>query len=147
MNLKNLDLKLVARVTKSGDILLKVQDDQVADKLVVALDAAIGRMARIKKPSRTSTVLILDLAEWHSANDVEAAVVNVVPELLERRYQLELTQVEIGLGALMTNFRPQSGCQSLEGWTSTGADAESSCWRLRPGRATAVRRAATLLAI
>lgn len=77
----DLDLKPEARVTKTGGILLKVKDDLEADRLMVALNSAIGQMASVSKPSRTTPILILDLAVWHSSQDVEEAVVAAVPDL------------------------------------------------------------------
>ncbi|KAE9522339.1 hypothetical protein AGLY_017263, partial [Aphis glycines] len=81
VQINDLDLKPEARVTKSGGILLKVKDDQEADRLMVALNSAIGQMASVSKPSRTTPILILDLAEWHNSQDVEEAVAAAVPDL------------------------------------------------------------------
>lgn len=85
VQLKELDLKPITRVTKSGAILLKVQDDKEADKLASALNAAVRQIALIKKPSGTTPILILDLAVWHSTEDVESAVRSAVPELLRTK--------------------------------------------------------------
>lgn len=81
VKVNDLDLKPEALVTKSGGILLRVKDDLEADRLMVALNSATSQMASVRKPSRTTPILILNLAEWHSSQDVEEAVVAAVPEL------------------------------------------------------------------
>jgi len=81
INVKDFDVKPEARITKSGSILLKVKDEQEAERLMVALNSAVSQMASVRKPCRTTPILILDLAEWHNLQDVSEAVTAAVPEL------------------------------------------------------------------
>lgn len=81
VKVKDLDVEPEARVTKSGSILLKVKDEQEAERLMDALNSAVGQMASVRKSCRTTPILILDLAEWHSPQDVSEAIAAAVPEL------------------------------------------------------------------
>jgi len=53
-----------SRRTKSGAILLEVREKEAADRLADCIRASLGGKATISRPSRTTKVLVVNIADW-----------------------------------------------------------------------------------
>jgi len=53
-----------SRRTKSGTILLEVKEKEAADRLTDCIRASLGGKATISRPSRTTKVLVVNIADW-----------------------------------------------------------------------------------
>jgi len=73
VNLGDMDVDVLrTRRTKTGAILVEVQDKNKADLLAERLKAAVGDQASVSRPMRLTKVLVVNVADWLE----EDAVVN-----------------------------------------------------------------------
>lgn len=75
-NLEELGVEVCgARKARSGAILLEVKGGaEHADKLAGALQAKLGESARVGRPEKSRRVLLLDVPEWTTEDEVGVAI-------------------------------------------------------------------------
>jgi len=65
VNLKEIDVEIInTRRTKTGAILLEVKEKEAADLLAGRIRDTIGESARVTRPTRTTKVLVVGIADW-----------------------------------------------------------------------------------
>jgi hypothetical protein len=72
VKLSDIDVEIGAvRRTKAGSILLEVDGKEKADRLSDHLHRAVGEMAKIYRPTRTTPVLVVNIPDWMDDDQVE----------------------------------------------------------------------------
>lgn len=71
------------RLSKAGAIVLEVKAKEEADKLAASLSAVIGDDAKVFRPTRRTPVLVLDIPEWMTPEEVARDVSMADADILE----------------------------------------------------------------
>lgn len=71
----------VVRRTRAGGILLQVKSKDEAEKLSRKLQNAVGEIAKIGRPIRTTPVLITNVPDWMDEAEVEEQIRALDPSL------------------------------------------------------------------
>lgn len=69
------------RRTRAGAILLEVDGKEQVDRLSSHLREAIGEVARVSRPTRNTSILILNIAEWLDKEQVKVDILAADSEL------------------------------------------------------------------
>jgi len=84
VNLSELGVEVIkTRKTKSGAVLLEVGNSEDAEKLVDRMRQVIGADAKIGRPTRRTTSLLLGVPEWMSPEDITRDVLMADENLSE----------------------------------------------------------------
>jgi len=112
-------------MTRAGGILLEVEDTNQATLLTEKLQATIGEDARVRMPESLTPILLLNIPEWATAEDVIDGLLKTGINPPDDGSQISIRKNAGGRGALVAkvNLPFQDAVKAVEakqvvvGWT------------------------------